>query len=218
MIEITDDYIIWPLKRGETLSNHDWWPFYGHSFLGSDFLGRAVMEGRRGDIGTALILWSEAMRQDPAGTLPQSDISLAMLARFSSVDDWRRVRENVLHGWVVVHVEDDRATEPVPRLGNPGLMMEIVMNMNKRRKGRDGARAAAAVSVRKSRIRKKMEDLKVAKSIRDNPDILQRLAEYFEHSDLYITHDNVRRAMADVIGYSGDVAQFPTRNKGSPGN
>ncbi|KAB6714316.1 hypothetical protein [Roseobacter sp. TSBP12] len=207
--DCTSDFIVWPLRVGETLSNHDWWPFYGHKFLGSKFLSTALMEKQREVIGTALILWSEAMRQDPGGTLPSSDIELASLARYSSLDDWCVVKGRVMHGWVTVHVEDMVTGRMEERLGHPGLIQGIVEEMYKRKRGRDGAREAAKLAVKKSRIKAKLAEMKVGEAIISNPQAITALAEYFEHSDLYITSDNVKAAMVEVLGYSGEIAKFP---------
>lgn len=207
----------WPLRRGETLSNHDWFPFYGHKFLASDFTNQAVLEDRRADIGTAVMLWAESMRQDPAGTLPMSDTTLAGLAKFPSVDAWLAVKDNALHGWVPVMVEDDRFDEPQMRLGHPGLMHDIVSDMYRRKRGRDGAREASKLAVRKSRIRKKMAELRVPEHmVSDNAAVVE-LALYFEHSDLYITAENVRTAMIEALGYTGDVVRLPSRRSDRDG-
>lgn len=205
---------MWPLKRGDTLSNHDWFPFYGHRFLSSRFLAAAVMEKRRGDIGTAVILWSESMRQDPAGTLPDCDIELASLARFATIEDWQAVRPGVMHGWVPVLVEDDRSGDVITRLGHPSFMQGVVEEMHKRKRGRDGAREAAKVAVRKSRIRAKMREMNVQDHIIKDDRAVALLAEHFGHSDLFITPDNVRAAMVEVLGFTGEVARFPTRQGG----
>lgn len=201
----------WPLKRGDTLSNHDWFPFHGHQFLGSRFLSVAVMEGRRADVATAVILWAEAMRQDPGGTLPNCDIELASLARFRSVEEWQQCRTGVLYGWEPVEVEDARDGKVLIRLGHPGFMQQVVEGMIKRKHIRDGAREAARLAVKKTRIRKKMEELQIARHIINDENVVRILAEYFVETDLYITPDNLRAAMAECIGFTGDVAQFPTR-------
>jgi hypothetical protein len=204
----SDAYIFWPLKRGETLSNHDWFPFHGHRFLASRFLATAVMEHRRADVGTAMMLWSEAMRQDPAGTLPVSDVELASLGRFASTEEWQEVKEDVMHGWVPVHVEDERSGETVVRLGHPGIIQGIVEDMHKRKRGRDGAREAGRLAVRKSRLRKKMAEMRISDHLIADDRVIVALAEYFEHSNLYVTSDNVRAAMEQVLGYAGDIAKL----------
>lgn len=206
---------MWPLERGDTLSNHDWFPWYGHRFLASEFVGGAIMRDRRADIGTAVILWSEAMRQDPAGTLPQDDGALAYLARFRSVEEWLEVRDGVLHGWVPVLVQDGRSGETLTRLGHPGFMQGIVEEMHKRKRGRDGAREASRLATRKNRIRKKMQEMQIPDHMIKDDRVIQTLAEFFEASDLYITPDNLRAAMVEMIGYSGEVRQFPKVSGGS---
>lgn len=211
------DLIFWPLKRGETLSNHDWFPFYGHRFLASEFVAGAIMEGRRGDVGTAVLLWSESMRQDPAGTLPTTDIALASLARFASIESWMEVKDGVMHGWVPVEVEDERSGETITRLGHPGFMQGVVEGMHKRKKSRDGAREAGRLAVRKSRIRKKMAEMQYEKHLIADDRVVSALAEYFELSELYITPDNLRGAMIEVLGYTGEVTHFPAPRRPASG-
>lgn len=208
---------VWPLQRGDTLSNHDWFPFHVHRFLGSKFLASALMERRRGDVGSAVILWCEAMRQDPAGTLPDCDIELASLARYATVEDWQAVKTGVLHGWEQVYVDDARTGAQEIRLGHTSFMQSVVMEMHKRKRSRDGAREAANQSVRKSRIRKKMNELGIQQHIVGDDRVLAELASYFEQSDIYITADNVKAAMVSVIGYTGQVRTFPGAGAGSGG-
>lgn len=199
----------WPLAVGDTLSNHDWFPFYGHRFLSSGFVARAIMADRREDIGTALILWAEAMRQDPAGTLPDDDLQLASLARFRSVEEWQEARPGVLHGWFPVLVEDGRNGREVVRLGH-ALIETIVTDMHKRKRGRDVAREAGRAAQRKTRIRKKMAEIQVPDHIIGDDRILNEIVAFFDRTpDLYITPDNVRAAMVEAIGYTGQVARFP---------
>jgi hypothetical protein len=81
-MECNFNLITWPLRRGDTLSNHDRFPFHGHRFLAPKFLATCLMGKRRADVGTAVMLWSELMRQDPSGTLPERYVELASLGRF----------------------------------------------------------------------------------------------------------------------------------------
>lgn len=208
---------VWPLERGDTLSNHDWFPFHVHRFLGSGFLSSALMEQRRGDIGTAVMLWCESMRQDPAGTLPDCDVELASLARYATIEDWQAVKAGVLHGWEPVYVGDARTGEQHIRLGHPSFMLGVVKEMHKRKRSRDGARDAANQAVRKSRIRKKMVELGVQEHIIGDDRVLAELASYFERADLYITADNVKAAMVSEIGYTGQVRSFPGAGAGTGG-
>ncbi len=198
------EYSAWPLKRGETLSNHDWFPFYGHRFLASSFVLKSTMTGNRAHIGTAMILMAEAMRQDPAGTLPICDVDLASMARFSSVDEWLACKEGVLHGWSEVYVEDAATGDASPRLGHMGFLAQVAGDMFKRKRGRDAARTAGNEAVRRSRIKKKMEVMRLPDHM-TNDQVVHALAEHFKHSDLYITDANVRTALFEVIGWNGDV-------------
>nr|WP_319250490.1 hypothetical protein [uncultured Celeribacter sp.] len=138
-------------------------------------------------------------------------MELAGLARFSSVEEWRAVKDSVLSGWVPVEVEDDVAGKMVTRLGHPGFMQGIVADMYKRKKGRDGAREAARVAVKKSRLKAKLEEMKGFENIIASPQAIMQLVEYFEHSDLFMTQDNIRSALHEVLGYRADVARFPRR-------
>lgn len=204
----------WPLMRGDTLSNHDWFPVYFHRLLSSSFVMTAVMTDRRGDIGTAIILWCEAMRQDPAGTLPMDDMQLAGLAKFASVEAWQAVRDGALHGWVPVLVEDGASGETEVRLGNPRFLQGVVEEMHRRKVGRNGSRVAAAQGVRKSRIKAKMVEMKVPKHMTEDDRVLGSLVAYFEQSNLYITAENVLAAMVTVLGYTGQVVRFPGSDDG----
>ncbi len=206
---------MWPLKRGDTLSNHDWFPFHSHRFLSSRFVSMSCMKNRRGDLGTAVMLWSEAMRQDPAGTLPTCDFELANLARYATVEDWLEVKDGVLYGWVDVLVEDANLADPVKRLGHTGFMQSIVQDMHKRKAGRDAAREAGNLAVKKTRIRKKLLEMQVEPHIIADDRAIHELAEHFHHSGLYITYDNLRTAMVEVLGYGGQVRKFPGTERSS---
>ena len=196
---------LWPLKAGDTLTNHDWFPFAGHEFLGSHFVSRSTMTGHREDIGTRMILWCEAIRQNPAGTLPTDDIDLAFLAKFKTVDDWLAVRERVLFDWVEVLVEDERSGKTYVRLGHADQMEELVKDMHRRKAGRDAAREAGNLALKRHKIRKKMEVSGVPQHIIDDDQAINVLAKYFDESGLYITPENVRTVMIELLGYTGEV-------------
>lgn len=202
----------WPLKLGETLSSHDWFPFHGHQFLGSSFVRTSVMAGRREDIGTAVILQAEAMREDPAGTLPTDDIELADLARFRSLDEWLQVRARVLKGWVTVLVEDPRTGAMSERLGHPDIE-DVVKDMYKRKRGRDAARDSSRMALKRHKIRTKMQEMGVPEHMAADKGAIQMLAEHFDHADIYITPDNLRAAMAEVLGYTGAVTPLSAHRR-----
>ncbi|NVK56672.1 MAG: hypothetical protein HWE26_13760 [Alteromonadaceae bacterium] len=216
----TEDYAqgpdLWPLAVGETLSNHDWFPLYGHRLLGSSFVMRATMAGRHDVIGAAVILWAEAMRQDPAGTLPDDDLQLASLARFRSVEEWQERRADVLRGFVPVAVEDGRNGRTITRLGHP-VLEEICFDMLKRKKTRDASRANGQAAVRRSRLKKKMLEVGAPEHMVADDRVVGELLRHFEMSDLYMTPDNVRQAMRDLFGYGVAGGVVPMRPAGGHG-
>lgn len=49
---------------------------------------------------TGVLLWCAAWHQVPAGSLPDDDVELALLAGFGrNVGDWQKVRSGALYGW-----------------------------------------------------------------------------------------------------------------------
>lgn len=205
----------WPLKRGETLSNHDWFPMFHHRLLQSDFVAECILDDRRADLGTALILWAACISEDPAGTLPTNDRHLAVLAKFGSVEGWLAVREGVLHGWATVHVEDDRTGQWYPRLGHP-FTLAVVDDMMTRARARHAARTAGADRQKAARIRKKMKGMGLGEKIWGNEIIVARMVRYFNLADIFVTDENLRAALAQEIGLTGDVV--PIVNTTSYGN
>ncbi|WP_319022291.1 hypothetical protein [Pseudooceanicola spongiae] len=106
--ELISETWCYPLQWGDTLSNHDWIPLYINRLLTSDFIAYSVAEGRRADIATALILWSESFKQGPAGTLPDDHVQLAQIARFrSDIEGWNAARDGVLHGWQAKQIDGE---------------------------------------------------------------------------------------------------------------
>lgn len=210
----------YPLQWGDTLSNHDWIPLYINRLLTSGFVAHAIAEGRRGDIATALILWSESFKQDPAGTLPDDDVQLAQLARFGpDIAGWRAVRDGALYGWQSVQIDDDggRSRAKNARLGHP-VIADIAVDMHRRKAGRDQAREAGRLAQVRSRVRKKLAALKVAKHIRDSDMIVHGVAEFLDNSNLYVTEDNVRLALEEVAGVSSNVHHLAATGGGARGD
>lgn len=217
MSEPVPDLVLWPLKRGETLSNHDWFPFYHHRFLHSTMFRRCVARDQREILGTALILWSVSIAEDPAGTLPMDDEELAELARFRHVDDWRAVKEDVLHGWQKVLVESVDGDCDY-RLGHRFLKDEIVGEMGFRQKARKAGRDGARDRQKAGRVRKKLKGLGLPKHVWASEEIVMQMVRHFNLSGEYVTDENVRSALSSVIGYDGEIVPFPAaNNKGKSG-
>lgn len=194
----------YPLKYGDTLSNHDWVPLYLNRLLTSRFVAYAVADGRRADIGTALILWTESFKQDPAGTLPDDDVELAQIARFGSdVGAWRAARAGALYGWMPTEIENSE-TGSSARLGHLTIA-DIAWDMHKRKRGRDGAREAGRMAQLRSRVRKKLTGMRVAKHIVESQQVIGEVASYLDQAGLYCTDDNVKIALSERIGLTADV-------------
>ncbi|QPM89367.1 YdaU family protein [Pseudooceanicola algae] len=211
--ELIADFWWYPLSWGDTLSNHDWIPLYINRLLTSNFVAYAVAEGRRADIGTALILWSESFKQDPAGTLPDDDVQLAQIARFGAdLQGWREARAGVLHGWQSVTIEEDA----VPgrrrggRLGHP-VIAEIAADMHQRKAGRDQAREAGRSATLRSRVRKKLAAMRVPKALRESDQVVHAVAGFLEKSRLYCTEENVRVALEEAVGLAPNVHHLGAR-------
>lgn len=195
----TVEFWVYPLRHGDRLPNFDWMPLYGDRLLSSRFVARAIQAGRRQDIGTALMLWCAAMKQNPAGTLPDDDVELAHLAGFGAdLDGWRESRAGLaLYGWRPVHI-DDAPAGAVARLGHV-LLAEIAEGQFRRKRGRERSREVAQIGMAKSRIRSKLREIKHAR-LADNGEAVERIADWLRENDLYITAENVRVAVDDVLG------------------
>lgn len=201
LVEQVSDFWAYPLSWGETLSSHDWVPLYINRLLTSDFVAYALAEGRRADIGTALILWSESFKQDPAGTLPDDDVALARLAGYGGdVAAWRAVRAGALYGWSVCHIDGERvaAGHNKARLGHP-VIASICHDMYKRKRGRDQNRTAGAFATLKSRVKAKLAAKGNGRAA-DNPYLVEQIAAWLRDSSLYCTPDNVAAGLEAVAG------------------
>lgn len=95
----------YPLAYGQTLCGHESVPFFFNRFLTSRFVAKATVQNGRADAFTAVMLWMESFRQNPAGTLPNDDVQLARLAGFGGdLEAWGKARAGALYGWRQTHV------------------------------------------------------------------------------------------------------------------
>ncbi|TMV86251.1 DUF1376 domain-containing protein [Thioclava sp. BHET1] len=189
---------LYPLKFGDTLSGHDWMPFYIDKFLRSSFVSHALAEGRRADIATAVLLWSDSFKHDPAGTLPDDDVELARSAGFGAdIAAWRAIRDGALYGWEPIDIENAEPRDK-PRLGHP-FIAEIVVDMHKRKRGREQSRAAGRKATMRSRVRTKLRAMGNAR-IASADHVVMAIADWLDANDLYLTDDNLRAAMEVVTG------------------
>lgn len=195
MTEIIADFWTYPLRMGDRLSTNDWIEWHLHQFLTSKFVTYAIYENRRADIGTAIILWSESYRQDPAGTLPDDDVELAALARVASVDEWRAMRAGVLYGWSPCDIED---APGAGRLGH-AVIAKIAMDSHRRKMGRVHGREAAEAAQVRHKVKKKLEAMKLQR-LADAPPVVEAVAKWLSQSNMYITDANVKTALEVAAG------------------
>lgn len=195
MTDIIAEFWTYPLRMGDTLSSNEWIEWQFHRFLTSKFVTYAIHENRRADIGTAIILWSESYRQDPAGTLPDDDVQLAALARVASIEDWRAMRAGVLHGWTPCDIED---APGAGRLGH-AVIAKIAMDSHRRKMGRVHGREAAEAASARHKVKRKLEAMKLQR-LADVPAVVEAVAKWLVQSNMYITDANVRTALEEAAG------------------
>lgn len=206
---------IYPLTFGETLSTNDWIEWHLHRFSNSSFVARMLHADRRDAIGTAVMLWTESYKEDPAGTLPDDDVLLARLAGYGrDVAAWQEIRPLALYGWSPVLIESAEHAEPVAgRLGHLRIA-EIAARSARRRNGRKAGREAAALAVTKSRIRAKLTEAGHGENLTGNDELVSSLARFLEQSNLYVTAENVAAALMEVAGISKVLRVFPRAKEG----
>jgi hypothetical protein len=109
------------------LRGYDFMPLFGGKLFGSRLYTKALRNPRAGL--AAIKLWWIAWQQCPAGSLPDDDDDLAMLADFGTdAKGWRAVREIALHGFVLC--ADGRLYHPI-------LCTEALDAFERRRKERE---------------------------------------------------------------------------------
>lgn len=188
---------LYPLAFGDTLSTNEWVEFHIHRFLDSSFVARMTHMGRHDAIGAAIILWTAAYKEDPAGTLPDDDILLADKARFRDLDLWREIRPLALYGWAPVLIEDRETGEHrTGRLGHPRVTL-VATKSAKRRDGRLAGRDAARLAVMRSRVRAKLLEMG-KKSFAENGDLVAQVTTWLDQSSLFVTAENVAAALSTL--------------------
>lgn len=194
--DIITEIWVYPLQYGERLANHDWFPFHGHQFLASSFVSRAIADGRRDAIGTAVILWTESIRLDPAGTLPDDDVQLAQLAKFGvDVAGWSEVRPYALHGWQPCQIEGMPAGEI--RLGHR-VIATVCHDMAVRKRGREAARGLNRRNQKRSRLRKQMASMRLSKALQESDQVIEGLLDFLDREDLFIVPDNINAGLVAI--------------------
>lgn len=194
------DFWLYPLRWGETIADQDWFPLHFHRLLGSQFAADACVGGAAGRSAafTAVLLWCEAFKQDPGGTLPDNDVALARLAGFGpDVAGWRAVRAEVLKGWSACHVDGHDGGRLQNRLGHRVVAEQAVYAWN-RKNGRKMGRDAARLSNVKWKIRQQMEKSKRPARLIGDDMLITRVAEWLITSGLNVTSENVASGLASM--------------------
>ena len=202
--DLTGDLWVYPLRWGETLRTNDWVEWQFHEFLTSSFVAYTVYEDSRAEGFTAMLLWSESYRQDPAGTLPCDDVELMGLARVKSMTDWLAMRALVMRGWQRCVIEGDRQHAGA-RLGQP-LIATIAAQSYRRKSGRAQGREAAKLAQIKFKLRKKLIEMG-RKKLADQEIPVLAMARWLENAQLSVTAENVGAALAEIG--AGGILVFP---------
>ena len=190
---------VYPLKLGWTVADQDWFPLHFHALLGSRFVARACFGGIDGRAAgfTAIRLWCEAFKQDPAGTLPEDDVELAQLAGFGpDVAAWQAMRTAALYGWTPCIVEGEDGRDAT-RIGHRVVAEQAVFAWN-RKWGRKRGREARRLSDVKWKVRQQMTKAKRPGRLVDDDMLVTRIAEWLIRGGLTVTSENVASALADA--------------------
>lgn len=196
---------IYPLERGMMLAGLEWWPFYGHRFEQSDLYVRAVASGRLDWIGGALLLWNACMRQDPCGTAENDPLYLAHMVRMS-VASWSEIAPEILRGWRVVQVATPDGGD-VERITHP-VIRDVAKEQFRRTQAFKAGRASQGERKRRSRLIAKMTEMHVPPGIVGSGQTVGQILDYLTRADLYLTDQNIRAALSECVGWSGNVASI----------
>lgn len=122
------------------LRGYEYMPLFGSRLFGSRLYSKALRNPRAGL--AALKLWWISWQQCPAGSLPDDDDDLSMLADFGAdVKGWLKVRDLALHGFV--KCSDGRLYHPL-------ICEEAKVAFERRRKERDRKAKMRAAKAEKS--------------------------------------------------------------------
>lgn len=206
MSDILGGYWVYPLRYGCTLETNAWVEWHFHSFCSSAFVAHSIYRKRRDLVGTAVLLWSESYRQNPAGTLPDDDVQLARLAGYGTdVEGWQEARrDGALNGWEAVSVEDYEGSEAF--LGHR-IIAEIAVESYGRKASSKQARAAQSLGNSKWKVKQKLSDIG-RKKLAENNVVVTEVAKWLAKGGLMITAENVAVALEEVA-HVRSVEPFP---------
>lgn len=189
----------YPLQRGDKLTSNDWTEWHFHDFLESSFVANALFQDRRDVIGTAIILWSAAYRQDPAGCLPDDPVQLARIAGYGrDVAAWSAIAPLALVGWTPCYVKDKWGDPQIGFLGHP-FIADIAERSWRRKHAKVVGREAARMATLRSRVKKAIARVGSPK-LAESAHVVQAVADWLDQNQLFVTEENVRAGLETAAG------------------
>lgn len=139
---MTDMVLPEPLVPEECdLRGYEHMKLFGHKLFKSTLYTKGL-RNHRALIAAIKLMWEAWQSQVPAGSLPDDDDELALLADFGiDVEGWQAAKELALHGWI--KCSDGRLYHPL-------LAEDAIHSYEGRRRDRERKRAQRAAKKRKA--------------------------------------------------------------------
>lgn len=189
---------VYPLRRGQVLTNRDYFSCYHHALLGSGWVARTQPE----HWGVALMLWAQCIgSQDPGGTLPDDDVELCRLAELGrDIGRWRGLRAGALDGWQRVQILDDAGLPCGVRLAHPRMTAVAEAMFDELEAARTRA-ADSADRVARHRLRQQIG--RVSKAMAGRPEAVEAVRRWLAERGLGMAARHVREACEAVSSGGG---------------
>lgn len=202
---MTADLPIYPLRLGDTLIGNEWVEVRHHRLLGSRWRTLMTRAPEAGFFGA--MLWFEAYRQNPAGTLPDDDDELAHLAGLGlDVDRWRGLRAvGALYGWAPHLVLGGDDADDVVRLGH-ATVAEVALKSFGFQRDRKGKSQDGVRRKRLSRVRAQFPGIGLRSSLMKSERFAGQVLDWLDARKQTITAANVRLAVEEMS--KGAVVQM----------
>jgi hypothetical protein len=196
---VESDAAVYPLPAGAMVGSLEHFPFWGHRFAGSRLRLTASNEA----IGAALCLWVGALStQAPAGTLPQDDAQIAVMANYArDPAGFRAVREDVLRGWAAVRVLGEGGEDHGLRLAHP-VVTEVAVYLWGLRSKVVAKRAQDGRRQKLGRLRQTIREVGSSRAA-ENADTVAWVEQWLRARGLPQTKVDVRAAL---IAHSAEVS------------
>lgn len=194
------DMAYYPLRVGDTLAGHEWIELRHQRLLGSRW--RTVMTATPEAGFFGFLLWLEALRQDPAGSLPDDDDELAMLAGLGrDVDRWRDLRtgqpgRGALYGWHPCLAErpDGTSERRLMHRTVAEIAVEAFARVEKwRARSQDATRRKQI-----SRVKERMRLTPLRASAARSDQVAGAVLDWLAGRRMAITAENVRSAVEEI--------------------